>query len=141
MGLVMPKRMMDLASHAGPEDFKARVDGILKDTLNEITVLGSNVLLATWVEAEKSAGGIYKPQKSIHESRYQGTVALILKCGPTAFKYTEGRYDWEGPKPQVGDWAIFRFSDARETFVRGVSCQVIADELITFTVSDPNAVF
>lgn len=141
MPVVMPMRMMELSAHHGPEDFKNRVNAILKDTLPDLTLMGSNVLTATWVEPEKTAGGIIKPQRSVAESRFQGTVGLILKCGQTAFKYTDGRYDWEGPKPAVGDWAVFRFSDARETFLRGVSCQTIADELIYFTVSDPNAVF
>lgn len=99
------------------------------------------VLMANYIEPEKTAGGIIKPQKSLDESRYQGKVGLVLKCGPTAFKFTNGGYAFEGTVPKVGNWVVFRKSDAWETFVRGVSCWYIDSDLIKAIVDDPAIIY
>lgn len=138
MALVMPKRMMDLASHGGPEDFKVRVNNILQKTLEGMQVFGNRVLVATYVEPEKTAGGIIKAQRSIQEGLFQGNVGLVLKCGPTAFKY-RGSFEWEGPKAEVGDWVVLRYSDAREFHLSGVSVRTIDDDLILCTIENPDA--
>lgn len=140
MAVVMPARMMDLAQHNGPEDFKARIEGMLGKTLAGTEVLGSDVLVATYVEPEKR-GSLFIPQKSVQESIFQGRIGLILKMGSTAFKYTKGGYAWEGPKPQVGDWILFRFADAWELYLSGVSCRVVDAEVVRAIIEKPEVVF
>ena len=70
-------------------------------------------MLATSIEQEKTKGGILLPEKRLTESRYQCKSGLVLKIGPTAFKY-DGSYPWEGPKPELHDWVFFRASDSWE---------------------------
>jgi hypothetical protein len=99
------------------------------------------VLLATYIEPERTKGGILIPQKSLDESRFQGKAALLLKRGPTAFQFYDGGYAWQGPVPAEGDWVIFRFSDAWETFIRGVSCRIVESEFIKAVIDDPTMVY
>lgn len=103
-------------------------------------VLGDLVVVATYIQPEKSAGGIILTSKTIDESRYQGKVGLVLKKGPTAFKYV-GSYPYEGVVPEVGDWVLYRTSDGWETFIRGVPCRVIESEFIKARISDPSIIY
>lgn len=98
------------------------------------------VLMATYIEPEKSAGGILLPQKSIDESRFQGKVGLVLKKGPTAFKFS-GQFAYEGPIPEEGDWVIYRASDAWEIFIRGVSCRYLDSDLVKSIIDDPTIIY
>lgn len=98
------------------------------------------VLVGTYITPEKSAGGIIMPNKSLDESRYQGKVGLVLKLGPTAFKYTD-RFAYEGRVPEVGEWVVYRTSDAWETFIRGVPCRLIESELIKGIIADPTIIY
>lgn len=139
--MIMPARMMDLAKHNGPEDFKARTNKLLTATLAGMKVLGNDVLVATYVEPEKTAGGIFKPNKTVQEGLFQGHVGLVLKVGSTAFKYARGGYNWEGPKADVGDWILFRFADAWEVYLSGVSCRVVDAECVRAVITNPETVY
>ena len=99
------------------------------------------VLLATYQEPERTPGGIIKPGKSLDESRFQGKAGLVLKLGPTAFKFYSGGYAWSGALPVEGDWVIFRFSDAWEIFIRGVSCRFVEADFIKAVINDPTMVY
>lgn len=109
-------------------------------------LLGDRVLVATYIEPEKTAGGIIMPQARVEESRFQGKVGLVLAIGPTAFRY-EGGYEWEGPKPVAGDWVMYFPSNAREFFLGGskdrggVSCRQISADLIEAIVANPNSIY
>lgn len=111
-------------------------------------VLKDLVLVATYIEPEKTKGGIILTPKRIEESRYQGKVGLILKLGPTAFKY-DGQYPYEGPLPKVGDWVKYHPGNAREFFLggpggdgnSGISCRHISSELIDAIIDDPEKIW
>jgi co-chaperonin GroES (HSP10) len=114
---------------------------LVKEHLNHIDApYGNRVLVATAPHCDKSSGGIIYTSKRVDEGRYQGKVGLILMTGPTAFKY-DGMYDWEGPKPSVGDWVYYRPTDSYETGINGVPCRFIRDELIIGRVTEPEAIY
>lgn len=116
--------------------------------LTKHQVLKDLVLVATYIEPETTAGGIIKPDRMLDESRYQGKVGLVLKLGPTAFKY-DGAYPYEGPIPVVGDWVKFHPSNAREFFLggpggkgnSGISCRHVSSELIEAIIDDPEKIW
>jgi hypothetical protein len=127
------------------------------------------VLIATYIRPEKTTGGIYRPDRSLQEDRFQGVCGLVLRLGPMAFveygpyrfgPLARGRYTADGlvylyhapgskgEKPlREGDWVIYRPSDAVEQFVRmrnkpdGVSCRLIEDAHIRGRVPDPSLVY
>lgn len=111
-------------------------------------VLKDLVLVATYIEPEMSAGGIFYTDKRVEESRYQGKIGLVLKLGPTAFKY-DGAFPYEGDIPKVGEWVQFSPTSAREFFLggpggkgnSGISCRHISSELIDAIIADPQKVW
>lgn len=121
------------------DEFKNKVFGAIGD-LSRIQLLGTRVVVATYIEPEKTAGGIYITQKRQEESRFQGKAGLVIAIGPTAFKYN-GVYEYEGPKPSVGDWVMFFPSDGREFEYRGIKCRSIESELISMVLDSPESVW
>lgn len=109
-------------------------------TLDDYVVLGSNVLVATYVEREKTKGGIFLPQNTTNEIRHQGKVSLVLKLGEAAFKY-DGPYEYTGRKPKVGEYVMCHASDVRELAINEVSCRLVDSSLIRMIVPDPDALY
>lgn len=109
--------------------------------LSGLSLPNDMVLLATYIEPEKTKGGIILVQKTIDEGRYQGKVGLVLKKGPTAFKFTQGGFAYEGDVPEVGDWVVYRLSDAWESLIGGVSCRFIDSDLIKAITNDPTIIY
>lgn len=142
--LLSPSRMklnvVELSERDADSDFKTLVLGKLEDTLKDIQVLGSNVLVATYVRPRKTVGGIILPDNSVHEDRYQGKAGLVLKVGASAFKW-DGGYAYEGPVPRVGDYVVFHSSDTREIGLCGFSCRFVDSSLIRMTVASPDSLY
>lgn len=141
MPVAMPARMKDLAQHKGSNDFKARVTDYTKKALPAIQPLGSDVLVATFVQSEVTSGGIIRPDRVTHEDVWQGRAGLVLAIGPTAFQYSDGGYKWEGPKPKVGDWVLFRFADSWDLHLAGVGCRIVDANHIRAVIADPETVY
>ena len=121
---------------------QAIIKEIGKANLDGYRLFDDDVLLGTYVRPEKTKGGIILTSKSKDEDRFQGKVGLLLKCGPTAFKYDRsGAYDFEGDKPAVGDWAVYRASDGWEMALNGVSCRIIRASMLRGIVSDPSSIW
>jgi co-chaperonin GroES (HSP10) len=132
---------VSLPSYKDGQDPRQVLFDLLKDALPLIEPpYGKRVLVATAPHRDRSAGGILYTDKRKDEGRYQGKVGLVLMIGPTAFKY-DGQYDWEGPRPIIGDWVYYRPSDAFETGINGVPCRFVNDDLILGRVSDPEVIF
>jgi co-chaperonin GroES (HSP10) len=137
----MSARNLNVVELSQAQDFKTTVLEKLGD-LSRYEVLGSNVLLATYIEPEKTAGGIIRPQRNVEEARWQGKVGLILKLGPTAFQY-DGPYEWPATarKPSVGDWVMHHASEARELSIKSTSCKIIDSTLIRLVVPNPADIY
>ena len=120
-------------------DFKTAVMKWLGD-LSKFEILGSNVLVATYVRPEKSKGGILMPDKTKDEDRWQGTVGLVLKIGEQAFKF-DGPYEYKGRVPKVGEYVMFHASDTRELFIRSTSCRLMDSSLIRMIVPAPEDLY
>lgn len=130
----------NLVSISTASDPKAEILKLLGSAVDAFSVLGDRVLVATYIRAEKTKGGILLPGTQRDEDRYQGKVGLILKKGPTAFKY-DGSFPYEGDIPNDGQWVVYRTSDTWEFFLNGVSCRLIPSDLIRAVVENPASVF
>lgn len=121
----------------------------LLDALGDMSwyeVFHNQVLLATYVRPDK-IGSILTTDRTKAEDRFQGCVGLVLRVGPGAF-VDEGHVHFYGITINVGDWVIFRPSDAVEQFVRkrgtindGMSVRLIEDQKIKGRVSDPAMIY
>ena len=132
-------------AEASVHDPKQALHSHLGD-ISGLEVLYNNILVATYIEPEKTVGGVYLPDRSLQEARFQGKVSLVIKLGPTAFKY-DGSFPYEGPKIEIGDWIICRPSDGFEMFSAdqtrqsGTSCRIFEDRFVLGRVSDPAAIW
>lgn len=134
---------IELSERAANVDFKDAVLAQVGD-LDGYSVLGTNILVATYIKPRLTAGGIIMTDKSVDEDRWQGKVGLVLKMGDEAFKYTYtagGAYENVGSKPEVGQYISFHTSDAREIGIRGVSCKIIDASLIRMVVPRPDDIY
>lgn len=142
-----PSRMkidvIELAERDPSISFKDAAMRMIGD-LSGYIVLGSDLLVATYIKPRKTAGGIYTTDKGAEEDRWQGKVGLVLKLGEQAFRYTyrhDGIYEFQGTAPKVGDYVAFHTSDTREIGIRGVSCRTVDDRLVRMIVPDPDSVY
>ncbi|MDE2467166.1 MAG: hypothetical protein KGL35_00040, partial [Bradyrhizobium sp.] len=74
--------------------------------VDDIEVLGAQVLVAAYIRPERTAGGILLPDvpnSTRAEDEYQGKVGLVLKCGPLAF-VEDDKHHWGSRIPKAGDW-------------------------------------
>lgn len=135
----MKLNVVALAQRDHSTSFKKAVLKELGD-LSDFLVLGSNVLVATYIQTEKTPGGIIVPNNSVHEDRWQGKANLVLKLGETAFKY-DGPYEYKGTIPKPGDYVMFHTSDGRELGIRGTSCRLVDSSLIKMITPDPDELY
>ena len=122
--------------HDDPEEAKREIFAALGD-ISGFEVFGSQVLVADYIRPVKTRGGIITPGSAQHEDIFQGTVGLVVKIGPTAFR--KGRMEQTGPGaslataeyvegdeprfngriPEVGDWVYFRPQDSVMISIQG----------------------
>lgn len=145
-----------LAQLDGPEQQKQQ---ILKDLgdLDQYEVLDEMVLIAVYAESnvvsrvKDPTGRIVElvgTDNQTAESRFQGKVGLLVKMGPTAFKYHKNGQPYEGTKPDAGDWVVMNSPhDGREIGMRDINstgewvlCRRVPWDLITMRVPDPRVV-
>lgn len=121
---------------------KALIDNIKQIHIDSYRLFEDDVLIGTYIRPEKTKGGIFLTDNAKQEDRFQGKVGLLLKAGPMAFKFDKsGQFHLEGDKPAVGDWVIYRPSDAWEISLNGVSCRIIRSCLIRGAVNDPASIW
>lgn len=140
----MRVNLREIAARAGDNPGKP-----LWDALGDLSTLevGPNyVLVATYVAPEK-IGSIYVSDRRMEEDRFQGKIGLVVKKGPCAFEDV-GNTKFGGFNPQVGDWVIYRPSDAIECFVRdrrkvneGTACRFVEDVVIKGYTTNPDQVY
>lgn len=99
--------------------------------LSKIELFGPEVLVATYVRPEKTAGGIIQTSKTRDEDNWQGKVGLVLKTGSDAF-FGDGR------DLKVGDWVFYRPSDGFDMQVNGVRCRLLKDNSIRGRLPNPD---
>lgn len=121
---------------------QAIVDEIGEAAIDGYRLFDDDLLLATYIRPEKTKGGIYLIDKTKEEDRFQGKVGLLLKSGPTAWKYDRsGSYAFEGEAAQSMDWVVYRASEGWEISINGVSCRLVSSKNIRGRVADPTVIW
>jgi hypothetical protein len=121
------------------KDKKAAIIEAVGD-LSSVDVFSDLVLVGTYIEDEKTAGGIFKPKETVQESEFQGKVGLVLKAGPLAYG------DWEedaerGKNATPSTWVVFAIKDTWPLQVNGTACRVVPYDKLRMRVDNPAAVF
>lgn len=103
---------------------------------NQFHLLHSQVLVATYIQPARSAGGIIMPDRKKDEDRFQGPVGLVIAMGAGAFK-DDSIAKFHGDKLKLHDWVFFRASDGLELFINQVPCRLFEDVSIKMVVQNP----
>jgi co-chaperonin GroES (HSP10) len=107
---------------------------------HDTQVLHSRVLVAGYVRPAKTKGGLFLPDKTIEEDRFQGSIGLVIALGPGAFK-DDNIAKFHGMKLKVGDWVMYLPADGIATFVNEVPCRLFDDTRILMKVTNPELYF
>lgn len=109
--------------------------------LSKVEIGGGRVLLWQYIAPRRTAGGIILTDKAVKEDIWQGTVGLVLKCGPLAFKDDEAaRITFGGFSVNEGEWVVFAPGEAKRHQINGVDCRIIEDALIQMKITDPTII-
>lgn len=140
----MRARLRDVAAAAAKDPKKALLDEL--GDISGIELLHNLVLVATYIEPDKTKGGVWLPDNSLLENRFQGKGALVLKKGPLAF-VDDNVAKFGGVSIEEGDWVVVRPSDGFEMFVgeagsrHGIACRVFEDTQIKARLADPSCIY
>lgn len=96
---------------------------------------GYRVLLAMPVVEEKTAGGIFMPEKLRDEEQTASILGRVMKLGPEAYKDPD-KFP-TGPWCAVGDWVVFRSYSGTRFSVDGHELRLINDDTIEAVVANP----
>ena len=107
---------------------------------HDTQIFHSKVLVATYVRPAKTKSGIFMPDKTIEEDRYQGTIFLVIGLGKGAFK-DDSIAQFHGDKIKVGDWVMGVAGDGIAMFINGVPCRLFDDTRILIRVKNPELYF
>ena len=141
----MRAKLRDIAQASGADPKGALFDAV-KDTLPGYEPLHNFILVATYIQPEKTKGGVFLPDRSLDEDRFQGKVGLVLAIGPMAF-VDDAVNKFGGKYVCVGDWVRFRPSDTAEIFLSdgtggsGIPCREVADNNIRARLSNPDLIY
>lgn len=108
--------------------------------LSGLDVMHNQILVATYIRPEKTAGGIIRPNSNLQEDEYQGKVGLVLKIGPTAFVNGDD-IDFAGQKVSVGDWVVYRVGDGWQVTINKLPCRLLTDRAIRLRVTKPEDIY
>lgn len=120
-------------------DQKAELIKAVGDISN-FHIFNNRVLVATYIEPEKTAGGIILPQSRTQESKWQGKIGLVLKKGPLAFTDDETT-KFAGQDVEIGDWVFYRPSDGYHFLLKEVDCRLIEDVHIMGVIPHPQYIW
>lgn len=127
---------INMERFAEAKDIKAELIAATAKAIKKIRIPRNRVLVASYVASVITPGGIYKPQKTLDEDRYQGKCGLVLAMGPAAFKFEEDPHGKLAPK--IGQWVLYRPADSWEVGVgEGAPCRVIYDDQIVMYDVNP----
>lgn len=138
MSVVVPRASITrIAAAADPKE------EILKQlgNLDGFHIMGDMALVAHHIRAEKTKGGIIRPDSNVEEDIWQGKVGLLVKVGTTAFADTSDFSFAQADVPDIHDWVVFKVGDAWQLQVNGVPCRLVRDVNIRGIVEDPNIIF
>lgn len=105
--------------HSDYDEAKRQIYTYLGD-MTDIEVFGRQVLVAAYIRPDEH-GAIRMTKGAQAEDFWQGKAALVIKCGPNAFRgdeaYEESMYGKSRPMP--GDWLFAQASAGLQMMVMG----------------------
>lgn len=137
MPAITPSKLRAMSDADDPK--QAIWDAIGRKNLAKIEVLGSRLLVGTYIPKGKSAGGIIFADKTLDEGLWQGSLGLVLKKGESCFK-DDDMHKFYGADVEVDQWVLFRYSSGWEQHFNGASVRFLPDTEVIAVVADPELI-
>lgn len=139
----MASRLMEY--YPGEEDPKEvllkALDGHhLEAVIPKLIGKGASMILVATAPAPKKRAGLIIPNKTSGEIEFQGKCGLVLRMGPSAYKYV-GSFEYEDEKPEIGDWVFYRAAETWACNINGVPCRWVRDESVVGVINDIEAIY
>jgi co-chaperonin GroES (HSP10) len=99
---------------------------------------GYRILCAVPDVEEKTEGGIYKADVTLHHEELLTTVLFVMKLGPDAYK-DQSRFP-SGPWCKEGDFVLVRPHAGTRVKIHGKEFRLINDDAVEAVVEDPRGV-
>src|SRR5262245_52681159 len=112
MGVIAGSKVVELAQAAASYAKESLVRATAGSS--EIEVLGSNLLVATYIRPEMTDGGIIRPIENIKEDEYQGKMGLVIGANK------------EDAADALHKWVLFGCNDGLQMHYNGVHCRIIS---------------
>lgn len=96
---------------------------------------GFRILCALPVVAEKSLGGIIRPEDTRAREEVASNLLMVLALGPDCYG-DKGRFP-TGPWCKAGDFVLVRSYSGTRFKVRGQELRLINDDMVEAVVEDP----
>lgn len=120
--------------HDDPNEARQEILKALGD-ISWIRLVGSQVLLASYMRPVKTRGGFISGTQEQGEDIFQGTVGMVVAIGPQAWRATTTVEETEreipgdeerfgGRLPRLGDWIYCRPQDTVMCAVKGPGSQM-----------------
>jgi co-chaperonin GroES (HSP10) len=132
-----------MATADKPQSTHAEIVAGLGEHLAKVEPRNNQVLIGIYIQPERRASGLYVPDKSRDEDRWQGKAGFVLKKGPTAFlDAPESGVYFHGQDVSPGDVVIIRVSDGFPIDLCGYHLRLIDDVAIRMSIgTDPSIVY
>lgn len=145
MTVTSVKKLRDIAQGSAADPRQALLNAV--GDVKEFEPFHNLILVATYIQPEKTQGGVWLPDKSLMEDRFQGKVGLVLKVGPRAF-HNDRVNDFGGINVQPGEWVVYAPSAGYEMFFvdqktgqDGTPCRLLEDVHIKARINHPRMVY
>jgi len=136
MALASAQKIAELSQAKDPKDALLKAVG----DLSQEEVFFNNILVATYIRNERTAGGIIRPQTNVREDEFQGKVGVVIKKGVQAFQ-DDDQISFDGQNVEVGDWVVYRVGDGFPCTINGIPCRMVTDRAIRMKLTQPDVVF
>ena len=87
---------------------------------------------------EKTKGGVYLTDDTIHMAQIAGHVCKVLKVGPSAYR-DKDRFP-DGPWCKEGDWVVITKYAGSRLYIDGGELRVVNDDEVIAQVDDPMSI-
>ena len=136
--MTMATRAIEMTHAVDP---RKQLREMVEPYLDDIEVLGAQVLCVTYIRPEVTKGGIIISSATGHtrdEDIYQGKVHLVAKFGEAAFE-PDATHEFR-VKPKLWDWVAIRVSDSFQFKLRDAHCRLVVDANIRAILKRPDIV-
>lgn len=108
--------------------------------LPDVTINGTDLLIAVYVRPEKTASGLILTRTTQKEDNYQGIVGLVVAIGPCVGDDETVQRIFAGKAPKLNDWVVFNGGDTWQFKLGDRTMRLLPANYVRLVVARPDIV-